>query len=166
MLGQRIAQMGRDWYNVHIQITKPWWKFVHKRGGVGRQRAVYVESWVTSPLASDDSHPGHQRLFRPHVQLCFFSTSSFAIALPILCPMFSLVTTASSLCTYCFCTGKLYEEHKFWWPLTIAYLLTCTANCNFLLLDLQSFAFTWKILHFLSTEVLDLAAFAMMLRPN
>ena len=59
-----------------------------------------------------------------------------------------------------------YEEHKFWWPLTIAYLLTCTANCNFLLLDLQSFAFTWKILHFLSTEVLDLAAFAMMLRPN
>ena len=37
----------------------------------------------------------------------FFSTSSFAIALPILCPMVTLVTTASSLCTYCPGTGKL-----------------------------------------------------------
>ena len=161
--------MDRDRYNEHFQNTKPRWKFVHKRAGVGRQRAVYVESWVTSPLASDDSHPGHQRLFRPHVQLCFF----LLLHLQLLYLYFALWSPWSPLPLHsariAFALESFnlyYEEHKFWWPLTIAYLLTCTANCNFLLLDLQSFALNWKILHFLSTEVLDLAAFAMMLRPN
>ena len=161
--------MGRDRYNVHIQITKPWWKFVHKRGGVGRQRAVYVESWVTSPLASDDSHPGHQRLFRPHVQLCFFLLLHLQLRylyFALWSPWSPLPLHSARIAFALESFNLYYEEHKLWWPLTIAYLLTCTANCNFLLLDLQSFAFTWKILHFLSTEVLDLAAFAMMLRPN
>ena len=86
---------------------------------MGRQMAMYVESWVTGPFASDDSHPGHQRLFRLHVQLCFFSTSSFAIALPILCPMVTLVTTAlplhSARIAFALESFNLYyEEHKFW----------------------------------------------------
>ena len=164
MLGQRIAQMGRDiTYTYKLQNLD---ESLCTRGvgWVGKGRCTWNLGWrrrwpvMTVTLVTTASS-GHMYSC---VFFYFFICDRFTYTLP-----WSPLPLHSARIAFALESFNLYyEEHKFWWPLTIAYLLTCTANCNFLLLDLQSFAFTWKILHFLSTEVLDLAAFAMMLRPN